>query len=78
MKSFRHNSRVYVRIDADGHPVEAEGAVVRFRRADNGAWIRLDERKAGVYFPFPAGEDRECHILAYPEDCRAAHLKTVL
>lgn len=45
------------------------GTVVRLRCADDGAWINLDERAHDDVHPFPLGDDRAKHVLAYPEDC---------
>jgi hypothetical protein len=79
LKSLKFGQRVHVARDADARSVNCDGTVVRLRRSDSGAWVKLDERKDGVYFPFPADDDGErgCHILAYPEDCRTVRLRAV-
>lgn len=71
MKSFRNAQRVLVLRDAHGEPVNIAGSIARLQRADNGAWIRLDERHPSCPFPEDDPHDRGTHLLAYPEDCKA-------
>lgn len=68
MSAFSNGQRVHVVRDADGNAVGLNGAVVRLRRADAGAWIALDERSP--HCPFPETDaNRSTHIMAYPDDC---------
>lgn len=70
MRSFRNKQRVFVRVDADEKQVQRPGTVVRLRRADDGAWVRLDSKAVDPSaHKFPRGDNRENHVLAYPEDC---------
>ena len=64
------------RVGHDGIPLNplALGSVARMRRADRGAWVRLDKRHPveGVH-PFPVDDDtRSTNVLTYPEHCTAA------
>jgi hypothetical protein len=69
MRTFKNNQRVYVKEDHNGVPVNAEGDVVRIR-TDGGAFVALDKRhdNAAVH-PFPADDDRGCHVRTYPDLC---------
>lgn len=76
MKRFTGDGqRVWVRavgeFESLSLPVAAVGAVVRMRRGDDGAWIRLDRRQQEQFHPFGVGDERENHVLAYPENCDA-------
>jgi len=78
MRAFRLGSRVVVRRTAEGHVVNAAGRVARLRRCDDGAWIALDRRLPDeAPHPFPAGDQRGTHVLAFPDDCEPAHLRAV-
>ena len=73
MIRFRVGQRVLVRQCASGHVLGGiPGTVYRPRRADDAAWIDLDERAAvlGAH-PFPEDDPfgRGRHVLAWPEDC---------
>jgi hypothetical protein len=74
MKRFSFGQRVKVRAVGQYSNIAifgVPGVVVRLRRADDGAWIRLDHRVdiAGVH-PFPAADEtRSTDVLAYPEWC---------
>lgn len=59
--------RVYVLRDDSGGTIERWGTIVRLRRQDDGAWVRLDTRHERC--PFPLGDRRDCDIIAYPDDC---------
>ena len=72
---FDNGQRVWVRRDHRGERIEIWGTVCRLRRADEGAWINLDERHDAC--PFPADEPRGKHIMAYPEDCSSAEMRLV-
>lgn len=67
MRCFQNDQRVFVKHDADGNQIKAVGTVVRLRRADDGAWINLDQRHPRC--PFPADDPRSNHVIAFPEDC---------
>jgi len=47
------------------------GTVKRLRRADDGAWVELDDRsKIADVHPFPEDDaTRGKHVLTYPEWC---------
>lgn len=71
MKRLQHGQRVHVLRDADGYDVGVDGVVVRLRRQDDGAWVRLDQRHERC--PFPADDERRSNnLVAYPEDCTRA------
>jgi hypothetical protein len=73
MERFQHGQRVKVRTVTDECivlPDEPDGHVYRLRRADDGAWVRLDRRSdvPGVH-PFPEDDTRGRDVLVYQEDC---------
>lgn len=52
--------------------VNAFGTVARVC-SYGAAWVTLDTRsKVSAVHPFPIGDERSAHVLAYPEDCEAA------
>ena len=68
MRSFRNKQRVFVRVDADEKQVQRPGTIVRLRRANDGAWVRLDSKAVDPSaHKFPRGDNRENHVLAYPD-----------
>lgn len=79
MKRFTNGQRVLVRACAastsDGYDralldPPRPGTVARLRRADDLAWIRLDERGPEAAHPFQGDEgERARDVLAAPEDC---------
>lgn len=70
IRSFHDEQRVKVLRNEKGIAVGAVGTVKRLRRNDNGAWVELDRlHKNEAVHPFPKGDTRERHVLAYPEDC---------
>ncbi len=71
MNKLRLGQRVRVRRTADGVALwQGFGAVVRLRRADDLAWIRLNKRAHDAAHPFPVDDEtRSAHVLAAPEDC---------
>jgi len=70
IRSFHDGQRVKVLRNDKGIAIGALGTVRRLRRCDNGAFIELDRRhKNESVHPFMKGDDRERHVLAYPEDC---------
>lgn len=76
MKRFENAQRVLVKCEANrGLAVNATGTVARLRRADDGAWIALDELHAtpGVH-PFPSDDSRATHVLAFPEECEPVQM----
>ena len=84
MKRLALGQRVLVcSCDAGGVDVVLDpprpGVVHRKRRADDGAWVALDERAPGDVHPFPADDaTRSTHVLAYPEQCTLVrHLRAV-
>lgn len=76
MKRFKGNGqRVWVRavgeFDKIDLPVPAVGSIVRMRRCDDGAWIRLDVRQPEHFHPFHEGDERSNDVIAFPENCDA-------
>lgn len=76
MKRFHTGQRVVVRAavaavgDGAGNRIETAsllGTVVRVRRGDNGAWVRLDERGPEELHAFPVDDSRALHVLTYPD-----------
>ena len=70
MKAFNNDQRVIVTQHA--HALNGlAGTVVRLRRADNGAWVKMDERREGFPWDFPADDPagRGSHALLWPENC---------
>jgi len=64
--------RVKVIHERNGIALNADGAVTRIR-TDGGAFIALDKRsKVEKAHPFPPGDRRETHVMAYPGDCEPA------
>lgn len=70
---FRNHQRVRVsRLD---HPMCGNaGTVVRLRRADDGAWVDMDDALPGDLRSFPAGDEagRQNHTILYPFECEVA------
>lgn len=56
-------------------PAPIAGTVVRLRRADDGAWVKLDRRseQPGIH-PFPEDDDagRGTHVCTFPDECLEA------
>lgn len=70
MKTFMNGVRV--RVTCSKHPLTGKtGAVVRLRRGDDGAWVRMDEDLPPEARAFPAGDDRARHAMLYPDECEA-------
>lgn len=69
MKNFRNGQRVTVA--EVGHPLTGrKGSVVRLRRADNGAWVRMDDRPPEELCPFPVDDSRGHDVVLYPDQCK--------
>lgn len=73
-RAFRNAERVTV---TDGEDKGKTGVVVRLRRCDDGAWVRLDSEPAHPRFPlldapFGKPDPRHFDILLYPEQCEVA------
>lgn len=53
--------------------LDRAGRVVRLRRADNAAWVEMDEPiPASVHAPFRGETDgRERHVMLWPNECAA-------
>jgi hypothetical protein len=51
------------------------GSIQRLRRADNGAWVRMDCELPDEYREFPKDDEngRGRHLLLYPEQCAEAY-----
>jgi hypothetical protein len=74
VRSFKDGMRVLVKAIGEHEATTippTPGRVVRLRR-DGGAWVRLDERPAGVSFPFPDDDSRANNVCTFPEDCETA------
>lgn len=73
MRAFSLGQRIRVET---GPAAGLSGVVVRLRRGDDLAWVRMDtrEEREGVCWPFFADdeEDRGSNLLLAPEDCGAA------
>jgi hypothetical protein len=48
------------------------GTVVRLRRCDDGAWVRMDADLPLSLRSFTADDNRTRDIILYPEDCEDA------
>jgi hypothetical protein len=60
-----------VRIIAPEHQLRGKvGKVVRLRRADEGAWVRMDDDLPVELRRF--SDDRKNDLLLFPEECEAA------
>jgi len=47
------------------------GTVVRLRRNDNGAWVRMDRILPSKIRVFDDPDDtRFCHLLLFPDECK--------
>jgi hypothetical protein len=70
VNDFRLGQRV-VSVRGNGELDGARGTVVRLRRCDDGAWIRLDRRPVENCCCFPAIDPhgRGNDVVLYPEDC---------
>lgn len=76
MDSFQNNQKIIV-TDAE-HPCHGKtGTVVRLRRADDAAWVRMDEDLPMDLRSFPADDERRNHIMLWPEDCEVHHQESV-
>lgn len=79
MESFRNHQRVRVvqvspgASDYDKGKVSQligkVGSVVRLRRADTGAWVRMDEPLPVAIRNFPEGDERAHDFILYPDEC---------
>lgn len=67
MKSFKDGQRITV--TAEAHPLLGQsGSVKRLRMADDGAWVKFDNRIPADW-PFPEGDTRSNDAVIYPEEC---------
>lgn len=72
MRRFRLHQRVRVKLrhfDLDGKT----GQVVCVRKADDSAWVDMDDPLPGELLSFSEGDPhgRENHIVLYPAECVA-------
>ena len=68
MKRFKNQQRVMVNEKFD--PLKGKlGTVVRLRRADNGAWIKMDDALPLGLASFPSDDSRCNDIVLYPDEC---------
>jgi len=74
MKFVANGQRVFVLRDKDRVAINRWGTIVRIRTLDNGAWVRLDSRHERCLFP--AGDRRDCDLIAYPDDCSSVEPPT--
>lgn len=69
LRSFRDGQRVTV--IAAAHQLHGRtGTVVRMRRGDDGAWVRMDERLPPNLVLF--ADERARNALLYPDECAEA------
>ena len=84
MRSFQLGQKVQVLAEVDclapPPPSEAQtalagktGTVVRLRRADEAAWVKMDCDLPAALRSFPADDEsgRGNHIILWPQECRA-------
>ncbi len=74
MKRFKDFQRVTV-VNPDGPNkplLGMRGSVVRLRRADCAAWVRMDDPLPAALRSFPAGDERADHIILWPDECDIA------
>jgi hypothetical protein len=69
MKNFQNQDRVEV---YSGHLEGLQGTVIRLRRCDIGAWVRMDSKPENFkhVFPFPDSDERSNDIVMHPMECR--------
>ena len=72
LSRFSNNLRIKIVEHDNPEMVGLYGNVVRLRHADDGAWVRMDERIDCNNFPFPSGDPRSHHTMLYPEQCEKA------
>jgi hypothetical protein len=66
----RFKDGLHVKVWSREHPLDGmSGRVARLRRADNGAWVEMDEPLPIDLRRFPEGDSRTKHILLYPDEC---------
>lgn len=70
MDRFKDNQRVRVS-DPESPLLGKAGTVVRLRRADDRAWVRMDDTLPMDLRVFPEGDDRANHAMLWPEECDA-------
>jgi hypothetical protein len=68
---FRDHQRIVV-THPDNPLVGHVGTVMRLRRADGGAWVRMDDPVPADRRVFPGDDDRANNVLLFPEDCELA------
>ncbi len=67
---FRLGMRVRV-TDTESPLVARKGTVCRMRRADDAAWIAMDDDLPEHLASFAVGDDRRNNIILWPEQCEA-------
>lgn len=76
MKTFKNGQRVILDQPEMHKALRGKiGTVVRLRRCDNGAWVRMDEDVPDELRSFPANDEagRGNHVMLYPEECSPAN-----
>lgn len=73
IRKFNNNQRVRVS-EPKNQLLGKAGTVVRLRRADDGAWVNMDDALPDNLRSFPAGDKagRENHTILFPEECDVA------
>lgn len=65
--TFRNGLRI--RITHPEHPALGKtGTVTRLCRADDAAWVNMDEPLPVDLRHFPEGDERRDHLLLYPDE----------
>lgn len=61
-----------VRVCTDGNILKGyAGKIVRRRKQDDGAWVRMERDLPESLRAFPADDERFRDIMLYPEECEA-------
>ena len=70
MTMFKLHQRI--RVSHPEHPAfGATGTIVRLRRADDDAWVDMDDPLPPDLLAFPADDPRGKHMRLSPWDCEA-------
>jgi len=66
----RFENAQWVVVNEVGHPlVGRSGVVVRLRRADDAAWVRMDDPIPSALARFLDGDPRRNDVMLYPDQC---------
>lgn len=75
MRAFKLGQRVKVVMSSCAALIGSTGTVVRLRRADDQAWVRMDAEPPAELRQFPADDEngRGNHIMLWPDECERAN-----